>query len=80
MLEKKYCKNCYLIQFTFRIEVVIIPPAPPGVFKFLIIGENIMKKELVNYAVKNVFRRAMEAKNYLYNEDGTMPQAVREAF
>ncbi len=37
-----------------------------------------MKKELVNYAVKNVFRRAMEAKAYLYNEDGTMPQAVRD--
>ena len=37
-----------------------------------------MKKELVNYAVKNVFRRAMEAQRYLYNEDGTMPQAVRD--
>lgn len=37
-----------------------------------------MKKELVNYAVKNVFRRAMDAKRYLYNEDGTMPQAVRD--
>ena len=39
-----------------------------------------MKKELVNYAVKNVFRRAMEAKTYLHNADGTMPQAVRTEF
>ena len=37
-----------------------------------------MKKELVNYAVKNVFRRAMEAQTYLYNADGTMPQSVRD--
>ena len=30
------------------------------------------------YCVKNVFRRAMEAKKYLFLKDGTMPQEVRD--
>ena len=29
-------------------------------------------------AVQNVFKRALEAKKYLCNADGTMPQAVKD--
>ena len=62
------------------IDVVIITSAPPGVFKFLNWRKCYEKRTYQLRRQKCIPRRAMKAKTYLYNADGTMPQTVRTEF